>query len=119
MLHGTVVIGGEHETNAGFLDTGCHLLRRQHDVGTQGLQHIGTAGTGRHAAAAVLGHLGAGSGRHEDGRGRYVETVRRIAAGTDDIDEAVVVGNVHPVVNSRMTLAAAAISLMVLLDVDR
>ena len=43
VLHGTVVVGGKHETDAAFFDTGGHLLRPEIDVGTEGFQHIGAS----------------------------------------------------------------------------
>jgi hypothetical protein len=60
VLHGAVMVGREHEAEAGFRDTGGNLLGRQHDVGAERLQHIGRTGTGRDAAPAVLGDFAAG-----------------------------------------------------------
>ena len=87
VLHRRMVVGREHEADAGFLETLADLLGRQHDVGAERLEHIGRARLGGHAAVAVLGDAGAGGRHHEHRSGRYVEGVRAVAAGTDDIDE--------------------------------
>src|SRR5690606_37212749 len=95
VLHGAVVVGREHEADAGGLDAGGDLLRRKVDVGTEGLKRVGAAGTGRDAAATVLGDAGAGGGGDEDRGGGDVEGVRRVAAGADDVDEMAVVRELH------------------------
>ena len=52
MLHGAMVIGGEHEADARGLRQR-HPLRLQVDGSTQGLEHIRTARAGRDAAPAM------------------------------------------------------------------
>ncbi len=87
VLHRRVVVGREHEADAGRAHAIGHLLRVQHDVGAQRLEHVGGARLRRHAAVAVLGHRGARRRRDEGRRGRDVERVRSVAPGADDVDE--------------------------------
>ncbi|MPN21209.1 hypothetical protein SDC9_168588 [bioreactor metagenome] len=91
VLHRAVVVGREHEADAALLDAGGDLFWRQIDVGTQRFEHVGAARARRHAAPAVLGHLGAGRSSDEDRCGGNIEAMRGIAAGADDIDEVLVV----------------------------
>jgi hypothetical protein len=63
------------------------LFGRQFDVGTEGFQHIGAAGFGRHAAIAVFGDLGTGRRRDEHRGCGNIEGVRAITAGTHDVDQ--------------------------------
>ena len=70
VLHGWMVVGREHETDATLRDAGSNLFTVQHDVGAQRLQHISCARLGGHAAVAVLGDGAACRGHHEhDGGG--------------------------------------------------
>ena len=58
----------EHETDAGLFDGRGDLRRLQLDGRTQCFDCIGTAGLGRHAAVAMLGHAHARAG-NDKGRG--------------------------------------------------
>jgi hypothetical protein len=85
VLHGAVMVGREHEAEAGFRDTGGNLLGRQHDVGAERFQHIGAPEldeTLRPPCLATLPPAAATKAEVGD-----VEGVRRIAAGTDDVDK--------------------------------
>ena len=93
VLHRAVVDRREHEADAGLADALRDLLGRQHDVGAERLQHVGAAGFRRHRAAAVLGDPRAGRRGDEHRRGRDVEGVRRVAAGADDVDQMLAVGD--------------------------
>jgi hypothetical protein len=113
VLHGRMVVGREHEADAALLDAARDLLGRQVDVDAQRLQHVGAARLARHAAPAVLAHLGARCGRHEHRAGRDVEGVRAVAAGADDVHQVRLVFTGTLVDTSRITCAAAVISPMV------
>ena len=95
VLHRAVVVGREHEADAGLGDaTAPPACGRQHDVGAERFEHVGAAGLRRHRAAAVLGDARAGRGGDEHRRRRDVERVRRVAAGADDVDQVLAVGHV-------------------------
>ena len=57
-------------------------------------QHVRRAGLRGEAAIAVLGDRYAAAGDHEGGGGRYVDAVRIVAAGADDVDRAL--RRLHP-----------------------
>src|SRR5690554_5697687 len=80
-----MVVGGEHEAHAHLLDTARHLLGVQVQVDAGHDAEVGAARRRRYPAIAVLGHVAAGGGHHEAGRGGDVEEVGAVAAGADDV----------------------------------
>ncbi|CAH0323886.1 hypothetical protein SRABI89_05558 [Pseudomonas koreensis] len=85
----------EHEADAGLFDGRGHLRRLQLDRRAQCFDRIGTAGLGRHAAVAMLGHARAGGGGNEHRAGGDVERMRAIATGADDVDQVGGIGDRH------------------------
>src|SRR3546814_8482147 len=55
-LHRRMMIGREHEADAGLLDAARDLLRCQIDHRTERFEYIGATGFARHAAVAMLGN---------------------------------------------------------------
>src|SRR6185437_8796020 len=92
VLHRAVVVGRKHETDAGLADAGGNLRGAKHDVGAERLQHVGAARSRRHRPAAVLGHARSRGGGDEHRGGGYLKSKRDIAAGADDVDQMLVVG---------------------------
>ena len=62
MLHGAVVIGREHEADAGFGDALGDLLRFQVEIDAERLEHIGAARLAGNRTPAMLGDLRPGGG---------------------------------------------------------
>jgi hypothetical protein len=87
VLHGAVMVGREHEAEAGFRDTGGNLFRRQHDVGAERSPARRPHRNWR-TRCARRAWPPCRRPQRRQGRGRGdVEGVRRIAAGTDDVDK--------------------------------
>ena len=92
-LHRRMVVGGEHEAHADLIDAARDHVRRQIDIDAQALEHVGAAAFARHAAPAVLAHLGACCGGHEHGAGGDVESVGAVTAGAHDVNQVGFVGH--------------------------
>ena len=95
VLHRRMVVGREHETDAGLLDAAGDLLGLEVDVGTQAFQHIGAAALAADAAAAMLADLGASRGSHEHAAGGNVERVRSVTPRADDVDQMRLVADMN------------------------
>jgi hypothetical protein len=113
VLHRAVVIGGEHEADADFIDAAADLLRRQVDIDAERFENVGAARLRGDRASAMLGDAGPGRGGDEHRRRRDVEGLRAVAAGAAGVDQVRAVADRTLVDNSRMTCAAAEISPIV------
>ena len=95
VFHRRVVVGRKHKANADLGNALRNLLGRQVDVDAQRLHGVGAAAFARHAAPAVLAHLGPRSRSHKHGAGGNVEGVGTVAAGAHDIHQMARVAHVH------------------------
>ena len=82
-----MVVGRKHEADAHLRNALGNLLRREVDVDTQALQHIGAAALAADTAAPVLAHFCTASCGHKHRASRNIERVRAIAAGAHDVHQ--------------------------------
>ena len=81
VLHGAVVVGGEHEADTDFVNALPNLLRCQIDIDAQRFEYVGTARLRGNRTSAVLGDAhSSGSGDEHGGSGN-IESLRTIATG--------------------------------------
>ena len=90
-----MLVGGEHEANAGLGHRLRNALGREVDVGPQGFKHVGAARLAADAAPPVLGGSCTGCSSDKHRAGRYIEGVRAVSAGTDDVDQMFRIGHMH------------------------
>ncbi len=86
VLHGRVMRGCEHETDAGVADASAHLLGVEIDLDAERLQHVGGSRFRRQRAVAVLGDWHAGAGNHEGRASRDVVGTRGVTTGAHHVD---------------------------------
>src|SRR3546814_4889321 len=82
-----MMIGREHEADAGLLDAARDLLRCQIDHRTERFEYIGATGFARHAAVAMLGNPASGCCRNEHRCSRNIERVRAVTTRADRSEE--------------------------------
>src|SRR6185312_4917353 len=87
--HRRVVRGGEQEAEAELVDRTRDSLGLLLESETEGLEHVCRAAGGGDGAVAVLGDRGAGCCCDESSRGRDVDRVGAVAAGTGRVDKVV------------------------------
>ena len=95
VFHRRMVIRRKHKTDADFFQTGSNLLRRQINLHTQTLEHIGTAAFAAHTAATVLANFGASRSHDKHGASGDVEGVRAIATRTHNVDHVLGISHLH------------------------
>ena len=95
IFHGGVVVGREHEANAGLFDAARNGLRLELNRRAHGFQNIGAARFARHTAIAVLAHPGTRGSSHKHGASGDVESVAAVAPGANDVEQMGLVSDVH------------------------
>ena len=95
VFHGRMVVRRKHKANADLFDGACDLLRRQIDVATQGLNHIGAARFAADAAPTMFGGFSPSSSGHKHGAGRDVESVSAVTSRSNDVDQVRGIGHMH------------------------
>ncbi len=85
-----MVLLGEHEAEAHFVQQFAALVRVLGDVHAEGLLDVCRTARGRGGAVAVFRDLDAAGRRHQCGGRGNIETVGPVAAGADDLEDVIV-----------------------------
>ena len=81
-----MIIRREHESHAGFLNAAPKSLRRQINLHSQCLQHIGAAALRCNAAVAMLHHHRSRRRRHKHRGRRNIEQIQLVTASPANIE---------------------------------
>ena len=88
-----MVVGREHEADAGLGQAAGDLVGRERDASAQRLHHIGRPRGRRHAATTMLADPGACSGGDKHGASRDVEGVGTVATRAHNIHQMAAIGH--------------------------
>ncbi len=90
MAHASVVLGGEQEADAEFVQAMARLRRAHVELDAHLVEQIARARLARYRAVAMLGHFQAAGGGDQRRGGGNVDGVEAIATGTDYVAKLVV-----------------------------